>query len=317
MKFIKKSILFFLSRIPLLEVIIKKIYWNSNFLIDYKNNSRKKKIDIKQKDINVLIDTLDIINFNSSDVLVLHSSYGDIKSHFQIHEGPKEIIDILEKKIGPNGTLAIPTHPLYSTKPIDKSYMRHDDTESITTYDVKNTKAWTGAIANTFLSLNGVLRSAHPINSIAAKGKYAYEMICNNLMGEYPKANGVNSSWNFCVKHNAIILGLGVDLVHSLTIIHVAEDTDESRFPNDKWYYLRKFRILQNGNDTEIVVRERKHKWAIYYAERSLKRDLIKANILKEIDIDGFAIEYIQDSSLLMSYLKKRGGFYPYRGVRK
>ena len=64
-------------------------------------------------------------------------------------------------------------------------------------------------------------------------------------------------------------------------------------------------------------VLERKPKWAIYYAEKAFHRDLVKAGILKTFQAGDFLIEYIEESSRLVEFLKsKNESQYPYRGVR-
>ena len=59
---------------------------------------------------------------------------------------------------------------------------------------------------------------------MAALGPLAEQIIKNNLDGYEPLPCGVNSSWKFCADNNAKILALGVDMAHSLTMIHVAEE---------------------------------------------------------------------------------------------
>ena len=49
---------------------------------------------------------------------------------------------------------------------------------------------------------------------------------------------GPNSGWKYCAENNAIVVGLGIDLVHSLTIMHVAEEN------HDNWYKVFNFFYL-------------------------------------------------------------------------
>jgi hypothetical protein len=103
----------------------------------------------------------------------------------------------------------------------------------------------------------------------------------------------------------SFILGIGINLVHYLTILHVSEDNNEKRFPNDFWYQDRKFLIKDKSFSKEIVVLERKPKWSLYLTEKRLRYVLIKRKILQSISFNGLRIEYISDSRNLVYFLNE------------
>ena len=117
-------------------------------------------------------------------------------------------------------------------------------------------------------------------------GKLASNMMENNIQTDNLSSCGPNSSWNFCFENNADIIGIGIDLVHSLTMIHVAEET--INWPIKNWYIDRSFKIIDNEKIVYLKIKDRNPKWGKkHFAERTLYKDLINNNILKIINNNG------------------------------
>jgi len=303
---------------PYLEIAVRKIYWHSDFLIRYKNRGNKKKkksIIIPRLSLADIEQKLRQMSISDGNLLIVHSSYNALKP---TGATPNDIIDMLLELIGPNGTLALPTIPTYSNvSELGRHLITRDVSEEVIEYNPQRTPSGTGIITNIFLTYPGVVRSKHPLNTMAALGPLAEQIIKNNLDGYEPLPCGVNSSWKFCADNNAKILALGVDMAHSLTMIHVAEDINPDKWPAD-WYRKRKCRIIENENQIEIIVRERHPKWAMYYAERTLYKDLLKSGIMKSDSLEGIRIELIDDSKRLIDYLNSRNdNYYPYYCIRR
>jgi aminoglycoside 3-N-acetyltransferase len=188
-------------------------------------------------------------------------------------------------------------------------------------YDVQNTVPWTGVLPLQLMGHPAAVRSRHPLNSMVAVGPLARPMMENNMAGDRPLPCGAQSSWKFCADHGAIIVALGVDMVHSATMIHVAEDSHEHEWPIRDWYRERKFRIVDHGTTSRVTVRERHPKWAAYYAERTIARDLKRAGLMSGASIDGIPIEVVAAQDLLRLLGAGRAQAYPYftipRGLRK
>jgi len=308
-----------LEAYPGLEVFARKAYWSSDFLINLKRAQRKpsKKLARQQFNATTLFEGLKSIGVARGDLVIIHSSYGELRTHIGDTLEPEGIIEGLLDLVGEEGTLAFPTHPAYPNEEISKDTMRDKEFEGVTEYDVRKTRTWTGVIANKFLQREGVVRSRHPINSMAAIGPLAEPMMAKNVCGERPTACGEHSSWKYCSDKNAWIIGLGIDLVHSLTMIHVAEDNNQLHFPPEKWYRERVFFVVDGEFKKNITVLERKPKWATHYAERRFRRDLVEAGVLMTTSICDFYIEYIRDSKKLVEFLdSKNHTQYPYHGVK-
>lgn len=304
---------------PYFEVVLRKIYWQSSLLIKYKKklqNEKRKKSKFKNE-----VSFLEIINkmkekgITKGDLIIVHSSMIGLKP---CGVKPEEVIISLLDLIGSEGTLAMPTHPYFRENPTGKDYINKNLSNLVLNYYPDKTYAWTGMIPNIFLTYPKVIRSRHPINTLAALGPLSEKMMQNNILGHKPLPNGNNSSWKFCADHNAKIIGFGIDLTHSLTMVHTAEDTEPEKWNRFDWYGERKFRIIDSGKSTRIVVRERRHSAAVNFAERKLARDLLNEGILTKDNIGGVKLEIILESKKLIEYLKsKNKNGYPYYMLKR
>lgn len=243
------------------------------------------------------------------DILIVHSSAIALT---RTGLTPLEICRKLIDYLGTEGTLAAPAIPLFREEPTGTDRLTDEICTKRLTYDVKRTPPWTGAVAKALMGIPGALRSRHPLNSMVAVGKHAVPMMEHNIDGNLPTACGMNSSWKYCSDRNAKVIFLGVDASHNMTMIHVAEDAWESQWPIKGWYRERKFAIKDAGVELNLTVRERCPKWSIYYAERTLQRDLQRHNVLKCRDIDGLKFSYCESQRLINFLNDRKSKNYPY-----
>jgi aminoglycoside 3-N-acetyltransferase len=223
-----------------------------------------------------------------------------------------EIVDRLILLIGPEGTLAMPAFPRYDGEPEGIDRMTADLSEREFVYDVQKSVPWTGVLPFLLMQRPDAIRSRHPLNTMVAVGPMAAPMMEDNVTGNRPLPCGPNSAWKFCADHKAIVVALGVDLAHSLTMIHVAEDSYETEWPVNEWYRDRRFRVVDQGVSASIVVRERHPKWATYFAERTLSKDLKKAGLLASTTIDGVLVEILAADKLIAFLNERKPSAYPY-----
>lgn len=303
---------------PYIEVAVRRLYWSSPFLINNFTKFKGRKLQIKHKSVRTE-KNFRIFEYLSGGgglygrPVIVHSSMNGLKP---AGFSPDEIIDHLLELVGDNGTLVMPTIPYFKENPQGSDYMYKDVSDLVITYDPKKALSGTGIITNKFLQRNGVVRSENPLNTLAAFGPLAKSMMKNNIDGEVVAPNGAKSSWNFCAKKDAVIIGFGVDLAHSLTMIHTAEDCHKN-WPVKNWYRNRSFIINDGGGSSKkIIIKERRPHWAKYYSERTLCKDLINQNIMTSVEIDGVLIEIIHSSKSLINYLNSRNNkLYPYYGI--
>ena len=305
---------------PYVEVIVRHLYWNNiniikKFLALFHENTIQQKVIIDDKSFDKILNYLSDNGVTKGSLLIIHSAYRPLSS---TGKSPEQIIQCLIDYLGPKGTLAMPAMPKFinDINPID--YINKDISSLIFNYDVHSTRVTTGVLPKTLCSWPGAVRSRYPINTMVALGPLAISMMEKNLQGHSPLPCGTNSSWNYCHENDAFVVALGVDMAHSLTMIHVAEDLLDEKWPIQNWYRDRNFVIKDGDFITKTTLRERHPRWGtLHYAERTLCKDMINKNIMRSTEINGITVECLRAKKLI-SYLNSRNiSGYPYYGVRK
>ena len=297
---------------PHFEMLARRLYYSfpSSWA---KKNLLKKKLRKSPK----------ISNFNEiltflkkklkpDDILIVHSSFSELKK-FNI--SPGKMVDKLLNLLGPNGTLAMPAIPIYPNK-FNSGPINFDHSSIKYTYKVQSTRIWTGVLPKEMIKRSNSERSKHPLNTMVAIGPKAKAMMSGNESDQYP--NGENSSWNFCRKNSALVLGLGTDLTHSLTMIHVAEDIKGDDWCVDGWYQNRTFQVIDNEKIFDVNVKERKPNWGkLHFGERNLAKDLINSEIINSNVIEGTLVEILRANELINFLNERNSKGYPYFWVKK
>jgi aminoglycoside 3-N-acetyltransferase len=295
---------------PYIEVMIRNLYWRLTPIVKWYNQKKKAKKSVQPKTTSSkIVEYLSSQGIGNGSLLILHSSFSALNAE---NEKPDQVIDRLLRLLGPKGTLAMPAIPYFKDAPDITQTMTADVSDLILTYDPLTTPAWTGVLPNAMCQYRGAVRSLHPLNTMVAIGPLAAPMMESNISGEKPLPCGRNSSWYYCYLHNAEIVAFGVDLAHSLTMIHVAEDMWDEKWVVSNWYRERKFQVNTGAGPKNLTVRERHPKWAMHYAERTLSHDLIKLGITRKTEIDGVNVEIV-NAKVLVDYLNSKNmTAYPY-----
>jgi len=300
---------------PYIELLVRYIYWKNIGLFSRFVKSKKKRKDLDFVEFSKITNYLKETGISNGDLLLVHSSYGDLKC---TQKKPIEIIHEIKNLVGEQGTLAMPAIRKYEGEPDLKNYLKADISEIIFEYDVHNTKVQTGALPATMVQMPEAFVSRFPLNTLVSIGPLAKPMMEKNLLGDFPTPCGINSSWKFCLDHNAYLIGLGTDLTGCLTMIHLAEDMLDDKWPIKNWYRKKIFKIIDKDFETLKVVRERRPKWGtLHWAGRTLCKDLTNKNILHSQNIDGITVEVIKAKELIDYLNSKNSKGYPYFCVKK
>jgi aminoglycoside 3-N-acetyltransferase len=301
---------------PWVEVAIRLAYWKIPFLhtllAKFVSGKSHETSPSEQKlNFDEVIDGLRSLGLREGDLLVLHSS-GKALKPFGL--SPDEVLNYLSAACGPTGTLALPAIRIFGSDVNAWQRMRTKEVEVEEEYNPRTTPVWTGILAKTLLARSDAVVSRHPINSMVAVGERAHAMMASNLEGAKPTGCGRGSSWKYCADHNALIVFLGVDAAHNMTMIHVAEDAWEDEWPfRAAWYRARRFRVIDRGLVEHVTVRERRPKWAMFYAERTLQRDLLNAGLLKRFSVGPVEVQAIRSADLISFLRVSRWKGYPYK----
>lgn len=305
-----KNYIFSLS--PYIEIFFRALYWkNISFFVKFKSNKKNKT---PLKDFDKVMDLLKNSGVLEGDILVLHSSFQALE---QTKLTPNEVIDRLLCLVGNKGTLVMNSARKFVEDGKYLNYLTHNYNEKATIYNTKKSRVQTGVLPSFMLRHPKAVISRFPLNPIVAIGYKSQKMMENNLI-DFATACGKNSAWKFCVDNDAIVVGIGVDLTHSLTIMHVAEDVLDDKWPIKDWYRERTFKVIDDGFEEKIKVRERRPEWGtLHFAERTLCKDLLNKGILKTIVLDGVLIEVIRAKELIDFLNSKNATGYPYYNVKK
>lgn len=302
---------------PHVEMLARRLYWRNvqRLAGKVKKSARKKKRPIENEqakpfDYLALERYLKDCGASAGSLMVVHSAFAPFKGCVS---GPDEVIEFLLQFLGAEGTLAMPAMPMFTNARSVEEYLSPEPDENVYVYNVQKSRIKTGILPTALHKRKGSVRSRHPINTMVALGKLAETLMEGNLMGDSPLACGVNSSWSRCVEQDALIVSLGTDLTHSLTMIHVAEDVKDAQWPVRDWYVEKKFVIKDGDVEETRVLRERAPRWgALHFGERTLCKDLMAAGLLKSTRIDGIVVEVLSAKALIEFLDARNRSGYPY-----
>ncbi len=295
---------------PFIEVQFRKMYWrNISFTSKLKKKNNVASSHPNYLNFNHILDSLRNKGILKGSIMIVHSSYDLLLS---CGLTPEQINEKLLDFVGNEGTLVMPAIRRYKEEGGIKEHLTKTMDDIICTYNVQKSRITSGILPYYLTTKEDRYISRFPLNPVVAVGKHADSMMINNLEGSFPTPHGPNSSWKYCLDNNAYVVGLGVEMPHFLTLIHVNEECDPN-WPIRDWYRKRKFLVKDNDFETYVEIFERKPIWGtLYFAERKLRRDLIKNGILNISVVNGLEISIIE-SQRLISFLRthKRKG-YPY-----
>lgn len=291
----------FLGITPIIELTIRRVYYSENKIIKkiisvVKNHAAQKPRNNKGDSSKWVMvrKHIDGLNIRQGDLLIVHSSAEELG---KVGANPKEVLDYLIELVGEEGTLAIPCFPLYDEK-------NYDADKGVYVFNPNRTICSTGLLANLFMRTKGVIRSQFPWNTLAAKGALAYSMMEHNL--ETDLAHGKGSAWEYAMNHGAKILLLGVKSSHTTTMVHVAEDVLDEKWPIDDWYETKSIIVKKGDEEKIVVVRVRKPEWAKYNASWYRSNQFVRNSILKEQDVEGLNVGFIENSKKMVDFLIER-----------
>ena len=297
---------------PYVEVMLRSLYWhNVKRLKKYSPNEHKlTDYKVPSFDFVKITEWLRDQGVKKGSLMVVHSSYDSISG---CGLRPNEIVRELRELIGENGTLAMPVIRNYKEMPDPSEWLKTDFSKIVCRYDPKRTPVATGMIPSMLMREKDAVISLHPLNTMAAVGPLAEDMMKHNLDGDRPTPHGPNSSWKFCSDQNAYIVALGVNMAHHLTMGHVFEENCVD-WPFKDWYHELQFDIVMPDKTIKRqVVRDRKPKWGfIHDAELNLEKELRKANVMKEAQIEGVEMGIMRASDLMNFFSNVRHKGFPY-----
>lgn len=297
---------YIMSVIPAVEVCVRCIYYRVKNIELIKRNPLVKrikshKVDGERSEIasgswENYSNSIKQFNIKNGDILIVHSSMDALKK-FGIEK--EVLVEFLRSLVGEKGTLVMPAYPFYKRKDIKLQF--DEEEEEILNYKPRSSLAWTGLLPNYLCSLKETKRSYFPLDTLAAIGREATEMMENNLAAT--TSHGRNTAWEYCYKHHAKVLFLGVSPKDSISEIHLYEDLNEDKWPIKGWYKKQKFNIKLDGKKIEFVCKYRKKFWNQFITENYCTKNLIDGGVLEYGVIENTPLGFIRDLYDMTGYV--------------
>lgn len=293
---------------PRMEVILRRFYWNNYELLKRFKPKSSLRPDTGEKiNFDKIIEYLRGRGIGEGALLIVHSSYGAIKGSGL---SPDEVIDKLLYLIGRTGTLAMPVIRHFEEEPSVEDEIKANLEEVVSVYDVLTSPITTGALPKCLHKRKESVTSRFPLNPMCALGPLAEQMMADNLNSHSP--HDEHSAWKYCSDHNAIIVGIGIDLAHYLTMLHVAEEAYPG-WPIKDWFRKRNFIIKDGDFQVQKTVLERRPKWGmLHLADKLYTKDFKEKGILIETTIESTRIGIIKSSELIHYLNSRKAEGYPY-----
>lgn len=170
-----------------------------------------------------IIDALEKLGLEKGDNVMVHTS---LSQFGYVCGGAQTVIEALIETVGSHGTIMMPTQSWKNLDPetgvhwdVDKEYW-DIIRENWPAYDAKLTPTNTmGAVAESFRSWPGAIRSSHPARSVAAWGKNALYLTENHDLSDI---FGESSPLARLYKLDGKVLLIGIDYDKN-TSIHLAD----------------------------------------------------------------------------------------------
>ena len=179
------------------------------------------------------------LGIKSGDVIMVHSS----TKGFEAFDGKiTDIIYVLKKIVGKDGTLLMPTMPFTGTA--------IEYAQSGKIFDVKKTPSRMGMISELFRRMPEVRRSAHPTHAVAAWGSLAEELLSEHHNCTTPCGRRSPYGRLLDVNGKILLLGTGIGV---LTFFHAVEEILEEHIPISP-FTEEKF-VMQSKTESDKLVK--------------------------------------------------------------
>lgn len=252
-----------------------------NRRIRTKNNRLKKlpALSISQLE-DIVRNKLGIME---GDVVLIHSSLGNLN----LKCSPFEVLDLLLKIVGENGTILFPTYPKLTS-------LKFLEAEKV--FNVSKTPSYMGILSELARRHPNAVRSLHPTKSVVAIGKHADDLTKNHSESMYPYDE--NSPYLKINNYNGKIIGIGVSTIN-LSCIHCVDDFMKDDFPvmpyNEKIFNAK----CIDFNNNEVIIKTYAHEMnKMGFDLPKFIKKYISRNICEDIQIEGMKF-FRADSNLL------------------
>jgi aminoglycoside 3-N-acetyltransferase len=232
-----------------------------------------------------LAQTLAALDIERGDVLMVHSDSGAIE---RLGWEIPLLIDWLINYLGPEGTLAMPTHVT----------LRGKDGRPV--YNVRRSPSTVGLMTEVFRRRKGVLRSRFPVSPAAAIGHQAETLIVDHSASRMPHDGHSPYAKLAELGGKALCIGCALD---RMTIIHVAEDAMGEAMPIAGFYDKKIYCVIDGDEKREVAVQLRADWLWWYLAKYRWTHDMLRRGFAKESSLNGVMLRSA-DARAVVEWMK-------------
>lgn len=302
-----------LARFPIIEVILRHLYWRVPLLSSKWRKHRPRLGSAPAASGDILGEFKALagqLGVGAGDTVIVHA---EASRFWRSGHSVKDVISCLQEIVGPTGTIAMPAIPLLKDEPRPEDRFNDRLFAKPFTYIKGKDRIWTGLLPLALSRQKGAYLSSIPLNTMVAVGPKAEIIIKAKELEENMTACGPASPWARCYDLDAKIMMIDVDVAHSLTMTHIVEDLFEDEWPIKNWYRPRKFRVIEGHNSIDLNMRERRPDWALFYCEKRFNKDLREQQVFQYGETPSGLPLAVGTSKGLVDFLRgKRPSTYPY-----
>lgn len=165
----------------------------------------------------------ELVGLKKGDVVYIASNLVRLAMITRKHEGEFEadkFINALQEAVGEEGTLLFPAFNFSVGKKAK--------------WDIENTVPQTGLLPEAVFKRKDFKRTKHPLHSFLVWGKHTDEICSLNDISSF----GENSPFGFLHRNDGRLLGIDVDLQHSLAQAHYVEEKEQVDYRKWRNYYI-------------------------------------------------------------------------------
>ena len=238
-------------------------------------------------DKSVLRRALEDLGMQSGDVVYVRSAYGNMGT---IRATPLEVIEILGKAVGDQGTIVMPTYPVTG--------LSYEYLKSHPEFDWRRTPSRAGIISEVFRRMRGTERSMNPTHPVAARGKLAAWLTEGHELSEEPFDE--RSPFYKLYERNAQILSIGS--YDHMTLRHFADHLIQDLIPHPV-YAEPPFKVrLKGKNREEMVIQVKAHNPHLVCNPEAILERMVEDGIVKTTKVGRTPVSIVRIAPYMEEY---------------
>lgn len=236
------------------------------------------------------LDVIDHWNIEQGDVVLLSSDITDL-FYLEIENGRGKpsanlFIDRIIQKIGPEGTLILPTY-------------NWDFCHGVT-FDWRTTRGKTGVLGNVCLRRPDFRRTRHPLYSCAVYGR-DQQRLCDM---DYVSSFGADSIFAYLARHHAKNVIINLPLTQCFTYLHHVEESC-APLPYRYLKYFTAEYIAEDGTSSQKTVSMLVRDLDLdVQTSPQMEQMLLDEGIMRRVWINGIQFSFFDDMSLANEVLR-------------